>query len=641
LKKLLSILAAAACASAYSLTWHEAWEGTEAGQTLATAHVTHSASGALDAIDGTLPPGDCDMFKINISNEAAFDAILTGTTFDSIFFLFDTSGNGVVMNDDNPGGGLYSHLTTALVTANGDYYLAIVRYSGRPNNAASQPIWVVGTAPFNVEKAPDGAGAPGPLSAWSNLSASASIGYTITLTGCSAAVTSTDQVNPGIQLQSVGVAPATVVGGSANATGTATLNAAAPAGGITVTLSSSNPAAASVPANVVIAATTTSNTFTVTTFSVVSSTNVTITGTYNSINKTANLQVDPPPSPGANGWNEEHSVYSNPHGDAGELIGTSQMTVGNGALNTIYGRISAANDVDMFRIKIKDPANFAASTVNAGTTLDTQLWLFDANGMGIVMDDDEPAPGTTLQSKLSNAFTGSLTVNGIYYLAISLYDRDAMDTTPNQLWLDTVGGSFRVEHAPDDLGAANPLDSWGGSSTATGNYQIDLTNCSFAQSAVVTVLPSSFVVSPGSIVAGGLSEAQLSDDQYLEIRPGVVFSNALDPCAVAFTGTAPGNTPSLLEAVVEARSTANFIRMNIQAWDYSLGTPAYVTVGAAVNPLPFGVAPDVVATRTLSAAQNIGPANEMKLKLSFKATAAVFSYPWKPRIDQCSWRYTN
>jgi hypothetical protein len=66
-------------------------------------------------------------------------------------------------------------------------------------------------------------------------------------------------------LSTVKVNPTDVLGGSP-ATGTVTLNAAAPAGGFTVPLSSDNPAAATVPASVTVPAGAKSATFPVTTF---------------------------------------------------------------------------------------------------------------------------------------------------------------------------------------------------------------------------------------------------------------------------------------------------------------------------------------------------------------------------------------
>ena len=84
---------------------------------------------------------------------------------------------------------------------------------------------------------------------------------------------------PGVTVSSVSLNPATVTGG-ASSTGTVTLSSAAPAGGVVVTLTSSNTAVATVPASVTVAAGATSATFTVTTLAVSGTTSVTISGTY-------------------------------------------------------------------------------------------------------------------------------------------------------------------------------------------------------------------------------------------------------------------------------------------------------------------------------------------------------------------------
>jgi len=86
--------------------------------------------------------------------------------------------------------------------------------------------------------------------------------------------------------------PTSVIGGPlGTSTGTVTLNGPAPAGGAQVMLSSNN-AAASVPANgVTVPAGATTATFTVTTSIVVLSTTATISASYNSTTKSANLTV--------------------------------------------------------------------------------------------------------------------------------------------------------------------------------------------------------------------------------------------------------------------------------------------------------------------------------------------------------------
>lgn len=154
-------------------------------------------------------------------------------------------------------------------------------------------------------------------------------------------------------------------------------------------------------------------------------------------------------------------------GDAGDLPGTAQMT-GTGAnwgnpLTSISGDYGA-NDVDMYAIMICDEANFRATTVG-GTTWDTQLWLFDANGAGVAFNDDSSGFQSTLTSQFVNS-------NGLYYIAITRYNRDALNSGGQLIWNNSP---FGTERAPDGPGAGNPVvASWTGSTTAAGGYRIDL-----------------------------------------------------------------------------------------------------------------------------------------------------------------------
>src|SRR6185436_18557147 len=97
-------------------------------------------------------------------------------------------------------------------------------------------------------------------------------------------------------LSTLTVSPSSVVGGQGS-TGTVTLTGPAPTGGATVTLSSANPAVASVPASVTVAAGATSTSFAVTTSTVASTTLVGISGSYSGVSRTATLTVTPPPPP--------------------------------------------------------------------------------------------------------------------------------------------------------------------------------------------------------------------------------------------------------------------------------------------------------------------------------------------------------
>jgi hypothetical protein len=104
------------------------------------------------------------------------------------------------------------------------------------------------------------------------------------------AVLSVQTSGSGTVLNSLALNPTNVVGGSTSQ-GTVTLSAAAPLSGVVVALSSSNTAAAAVPASVSIAPGASSATFTVTTSSVATSTASTISASYAGVTDTAVLSV--------------------------------------------------------------------------------------------------------------------------------------------------------------------------------------------------------------------------------------------------------------------------------------------------------------------------------------------------------------
>src|SRR4029453_10098441 len=99
-----------------------------------------------------------------------------------------------------------------------------------------------------------------------------------------------------VTLTGLAVNPSTVVGGSST-TGTVTLSAGAPTGGVSVALSSASSAVASVPASVSVGSGSTSASFTVTTSSVPTPQVVGLTASLDGTDKTAAVTVTPSPPP--------------------------------------------------------------------------------------------------------------------------------------------------------------------------------------------------------------------------------------------------------------------------------------------------------------------------------------------------------
>jgi hypothetical protein len=219
-------------------------------------------------------------------------------------------------------------------------------------------------------------------------------------------------------------------------------------------------------------------------------------------------------SAGAQTWDET----ANGGGDAGDLPATAQVVSGSPSdpLTAITGEISSSTDVDMFQILICDPAAFKAWTT--GALSDTQLWLFDANGNALWHNDDRPGdvaqpgqgpyqsyigPGSAVTNYyLSNATnagiagpaTWGLPGPGIYYIAVSAYNRDPRDSG---------GGNVVYSGSPfSGIYQSNPADpdrvvaSWTGTGFYTGAYTINLQG-------------ACFVPEPASMVALGAGLAGL------------------------------------------------------------------------------------------------------------------------------------
>jgi hypothetical protein len=101
---------------------------------------------------------------------------------------------------------------------------------------------------------------------------------------------------PAATLSTMNINPSTVVGGDASF-GTVVLSTPAPASGAVVSLSSSNPAVATVPATTTVPSTGFTGDFTVTTSPVSASVSIVITASYNGSTRTATLTVTPPAPP--------------------------------------------------------------------------------------------------------------------------------------------------------------------------------------------------------------------------------------------------------------------------------------------------------------------------------------------------------
>jgi hypothetical protein len=159
-----------------------------------------------------------------------------------------------------------------------------------------------------------------------------------------------------------------------------------------------------------------------------------------------------------------HAAVWNEVGDANQLLPTAQI-VSTGT-NRINGSIQPAADVDMYRIQV-GAGLFTASTVGL-SSVDTQLYLFDATGHGIVGNDD--AANNVLQSTISANLAA-----GIYYIAISAFNSDPT-SAGGRIFPDTTDFSGDPQWTPTGPGGAGVLTGWtapgGANTTQVGAYGI-------------------------------------------------------------------------------------------------------------------------------------------------------------------------
>jgi len=144
-------------------------------------------------------------------------------------------------------------------------------------------------------------------------------------------------------------------------------------------------------------------------------------------------------------------------------------------LNSVRGSLNSPTDVDLYSF-ILSPRSF--STTTSGTSIDTQLFLFDSLGVGICSNDDR-ARGTFTSSLTAGTCGIAPNEAGLYHLAISAYNIDPVSRDgfifPDPPF-DPNGslGTF----GPTGLGGARPLSGWSGPTTSGGNYTISLRGAS-------------------------------------------------------------------------------------------------------------------------------------------------------------------
>jgi len=178
----------------------------------------------------------------------------------------------------------------------------------------------------------------------------------------------------GAALKSFTLAP-TSVGGGTSSTGSVRIQSNAPAGGVTITLSSGDAATAQVPSTVVVPAGTTRASFPITTIPVATNHTVAINGTLNGVTLSASLTVQAPAlasvtlapaAVNAGGSSQGTVTLSSPAVAPGAVIALSSSLP---AAASVPASVSIATGATSATFAITTPVSLAASSVVITGTL--------------------------------------------------------------------------------------------------------------------------------------------------------------------------------------------------------------------------------------------------------------------------------
>jgi len=397
---------------------------------------------------------------------------------------------------------------------------------------------------------------------------------TIALTGTGVAV-----------IVSLTLSKASVIGGNSVTSNTVSLSSAAPPGGASVSLSSSNPSVASVPATVTIpAGSTISPAFSITTYGVAVATQVTITAAYKGSTSTATLTVGPAGL---------FTLNLSPATVTSGLTTTSNTVILNGGAPPAGAVIELSS------------ANAAVASVPTSVTIPANAKTSPAFTItaGFVTS---PTPVVITAGYSGSTVTATLTVNPVTVASVNLSPSAVIGGKPPSQSSNTVtlnapappgGGTVALSSSNSALASvpATVVVPAGGSISpsftitttpvaAPTSATISATYNGVTQSAVLTINPAApkSVMLSATTVAGGNS---LPSNRVILNGPApaagdVISLSSSNPAiaAVPSTVTVPAGVSTSHPFTITTRSVSSSTTVTISASYLGITASATLTV---------------------------------------------------------------
>jgi hypothetical protein len=146
--------------------------------------------------------------------------------------------------------------------------------------------------------------------------------------------------------------------------------------------------------------------------------------------------------------------------------------------------------------------------------------------------------------------------------------------------------------------------------------------------------PFNFLVSRGTVVSGNTTGSLgYPDDNRLVLRPGVTLSTAQAPILVRAFGTSAFSPTASLKFVIEVSSTSSSIQQLVEFFNFSQSTWEVIDQR---NLTTSDTKITLTAGGTISRFIQSGT-NEVRARVSYRATGPTLGFPWSTRIDMIHW----
>ncbi|MEO7453616.1 MAG: hypothetical protein ABIV13_02500 [Fimbriimonadales bacterium] len=151
-----------------------------------------------------------------------------------------------------------------------------------------------------------------------------------------------------------------------------------------------------------------------------------------------------------------------------------------------------------------------------------------------------------------------------------------------------------------------------------------------------SLAPTTMTMERGILFSGSVNDLGASDDVRATFRPGITFTSGEAPVQVRLDAVSSVLAPSTMRIVVESQASAGGMLQTIEAFDYVANAWEQVDGRNAM------VGSDGVVDISLTnPARFVDAGGNVSMKLHYKPTAPVFTYPWNSALDKVAWIVAN